>query len=195
VQPVFRKRWTAAREYSEAYGLRLDTRQIYGRLLLSGGAAFYSSRYADSYVHNVLKGTSWNVYLQARYILTGRTFLQAGLDFMREEANVRAYGHDDGRYSLAAYHAFPYGISLFAGCSLTRTRHHASQWYVTRDNRIAEAVRRDTTWQIFASLSSNVFERHGLTPILQYTHTRRHSNIWTRNYERHRLDMTFNYRL
>jgi tetratricopeptide (TPR) repeat protein len=194
LQPTFRRRWIGEKEYSEEYGLRLDARQIYGRLLLSAGAAFASAGYADGYVHSVLKGQSWNAYLQPRYILTDRTFIQAGLDFLREETKIRAYGNDNWRYSLGVYHVFPYGVSLFVEGSLMRTRYQAPQWYVTRDNRIDVTTRKDQTWRFLTSLSSNVFEKYSLTPLLQYSYTRRDSNIWTREYDRHRLNLLINYR-
>ena len=151
--------------------------------------------YADDYAQSVLKGLHWNAYLRPRYILTDRTFIQPGLSFLREEAEERAYANDNWRYALGAYHAFPYGLSLFVEGSLTATRYQASQWYITRDNRIDETVRQDKTWQMLNTLSSNIFEQYNLTPVLQYTYTKRDSNIWTREYERHRVNLVFNYRI
>jgi tetratricopeptide (TPR) repeat protein len=194
VQPTIRKRWIGTKEYSEDYGCRLDARQIFGRVLLSAGAAWYDSRYADAYVNSVLKGQSFSAYMQPRFILTDRTFVQAGLDFLREDTKVRSYANDNWRYALGAYHAFAYGMSLFVEGSLMRTRYNASQWYVTRDNAITETTRQDTTWQFAASLSSSVFERYDLTPVLQYVYTKRDSNIWTRDYDRHRINFLINYR-
>jgi hypothetical protein len=194
VQPTFRKRWIGMKEYSEDAGLRLDARQIFGRVLLSAGAAWYDSDYADAYVHSVLKGPSFSVYAQPRFILTDRTFVQAGLHFLREETRARAYANNNWSYSLGAYHVFPYGIALFVEGSLMRTRYQAPQWYITRDNRIAVTTREDTTRQLSASLSSSFFERYNLTPVLQYAYTRRDSNIWTREYDRHRVNFLLNYR-
>jgi hypothetical protein len=74
------------------------------------------------------------------------------------------------------------------------SRYRASQWYITRDYRIDETIRRDITKQLSASLSSSLFESWGLTPMLQYVYTRRESNIWTREFERHRLNFLVNYR-
>jgi hypothetical protein len=194
VQPTFSKRWLGDKQYNEEYGLRLDARQIYGRLLLNSGAAFAFVSYADKYVNNFLKGKSWSAYLQPRYILTDRTFIQAGLNFLQEDTKVSAYTNDNWRYSIGAYHVFPYGVSLFVEGSLMQTNYQASQGYVTRNNRIAETTRKDQTWRLLTSLSSNVFEKYGLTPVLQYSYTKRDSNIWTREYDRHRLNLLFNYR-
>ena len=194
LQPTYRKRWIADEEYSNDQGLRLDLRQIFNRLILDVGAAYYYSEYDNAYVNSFLEGPSWNVRFQARYILTNQTFVQGGLAFMREETKARAYANDSLRYSLGAYHAFPYGFSLFVEGSLMQTDYKGMQWYVTRDNRIDETVRKDTTWQMAASLSSNIFERYNLTPVFQYSYTKRYSNIWTREYDRHRLNFLVNYR-
>jgi len=194
LQPTFRKRWIGTKRYSEEYGLRFDLRQIFKRLIVSFGGSHSSASYEDPYVRSVLKGPSWSAYLQPRYILTDRTFIQTGLTFLREDTKASAFANDNWRYSLGAYHVFPYGISLFVEGSLTDTRFKASQWYVTHDNRIDVTTRKDKTWQVSSSLSSNIFERFNLTPILQYTYTRRDSNIWTREYERHRVTLLFNYK-
>jgi hypothetical protein len=78
--------------------------------------------------------------------------------------------------------------------SLTQTEYGGPQWYVTRDNRIEVTTRKDTIWQGMGTLSSNLFEQHGLTPLLQYSYTKRDSNIWTREYDRHRMNFMLNYR-
>jgi hypothetical protein len=194
LQPFFRKRWLGGRRYSDEYGLRLDTRQIFGRLLLNAGGSYSVSNYTNEYVRSVLKGSSWSLRLQPRYILTGQIFIQSGLEFLREDTKVKSFANDNWRYSLGAYHAFSYGFSLFAEGSLTDTKYGDSQWYVTKDNRIDEAVRKDKTWRLLASLSSNLLERYNLTPILQYAYTKRNSNIWSREYKQHRLNLLCNYR-
>jgi tetratricopeptide (TPR) repeat protein len=194
LQPTFSKRWIGTKQYSEEYGLRFDARQMYKRLIMSIGGSFSERSYENSYVHSVLKGQTWTAHIQPRYILTDRTFIQAGLRYMQENTKVRSFSNDNWRYSLGAYHVFPYGIALFVEGSLTDTKYKASQWYITRDNRIDVTTRKDKTWQLSSSLSSNVFERYNLTPMLQYNYTKRNSNIWTREYERHRVNFMLNYR-
>ena len=195
LQPTFRKRWVGGRQYSEENGLRLDARRIYKRLILDAGAAWAMTSYEDAYIHSVLKGPSWNLFFQPRYILTNQTFVQAGVAFMRDDTKVKAYASDSWRYALGAYHNFSYGFSLFVEGSLMETDYKARQSYATRDNKWVSAVRKDDIWQLSSTLSSNVFERYGLTPSLQYTFTRRDSNIWSREYDRHRLNFLVNYRL
>lgn len=194
LQPTFRKRWYAGRQYSEEYGIRLDGQWMLNRFLLGGAFAWAHIRYNDSYVNEFLEGDSLFSHLQLRYILNDRTFIQAGLAFQRENAEAEAYGSDSLRYALGLYRVLPYGFSLFGELSLTDARYHDAQWYITRDYRIAETRRRDRTWQVFASLSSSLFEKYDITPTLQYTYIRRDSNIWTQEHERQRLNLSFGYR-
>jgi hypothetical protein len=194
LQPTFRKRWYGRKEYSQEYGLRLDARQNFGPLILDGGASWGVTDYADPYVHGFLHGPSWGLRFQPRYILNDRTFVQAGVQFLRDETRERAYASDNWRYTLGAYRILPYSFALFLEGSLTRSGYKASQWYVTKDNRIDETTRRDTIWGFTSSLSSSAFAAWGLTPVLQYSYTRRDSNIWTREFERHRLNLMVNIR-
>jgi hypothetical protein len=193
LQPTFRKRWYAGKQYNEEFGLRLDMQKIWNRFVLNGGLAYAEARYDDDYIDSFLRGDNRSVYFQTRYILNDRTFVQAGLTFQREKTTVAAYGSDNWRYSLGAYRVLPYGFSLFGEVSLIDTRYHDEQWYVTRDYRIDVTTREDKIWQFFTSLSSNLFEKYGITPILQYVYVRRDSNIWSREYDRHRLNLSFNY--
>ncbi len=194
LQPTFRKRWYAGRQYSEEYGLSFDAQWMLNRFLLSGGLSWARIRYNDSYIDGFLKGDSTFSHIQARYIVNDRTFVQAGLAFQRENAEAAAYGSDSWRYALGLYRVLPYGFSLFGELSLTDARYHDVQWYITRNYRIAETRRKDRTWQIFASLSSSLLEKYDITPTLQYTYIKRDSNMWTQEHERQRLNLSFGYR-
>ena len=194
LQPTFRKRWYAGRQYSEEYGIRLDGQWMLNRFLLGGAFSWARIRYNDSYVNEFLEGDSLFSHLQVRYILNDRTFVQTGLAFQRENAEAEAYGSDSLRCALGLYRVLPYGFSLFGELSLTDARYHGAQWYIARDYRIAETRRRDRTWQVFASLSSSLLEKYDITPTLQYTYVRRDSNIWTQEHERQRLNLSLGYR-
>lgn len=194
VQPTFRKRWYAGRQYSEEYGLRFDTQWTVSRFVLSGGFSWAQIRYNDSYIDDFLRGDSTSSYIQARYIVNDRTFVQAGLACQRENTEAEAYGSDSWRYALGLYRVLPHGFSLFGELSLTTTCYHDAQWYITRDYRIAEARRKDRTWQLFTSLSCSLFEKYNITPMLQYIYVTRDSNMWTQEYERHRLNLSCSYR-
>ena len=195
LQPTFRKRWYAGKEYRDEYGLRADGRRMWNRVILDANASYTMIEYANPFLNSILRGPSWGARLQPRYILNDRTFVQVGLEFLREDAKDAAYANDNWSYSLGAYRALPYGFSLFLEGSLSKSRYHTSQWFVTRDNMIDETTRRDKTWGLTTSLSNNRFEKYNLTPILRYSYIKRTSNIWSREYERNRVDFLVNIRM
>lgn len=193
LQPMFRKRWYGGKQYSEEWGARVDGQKMLGRFILNGGASWVKTRYAQAYIDEFLRGKSWSASGRVRYILNDRTFAQAGVAFQRETTRVKTYGSDNWRYALGLYRIFPWGFSFFGELSLTTSRYHDEQWYITKDYRIATTVRKDRTWQAFASLASDLFEAYNITPMLQYAYVKRTSNIWSREYDRHRVNVSVSY--
>jgi tetratricopeptide (TPR) repeat protein len=192
--PTFRQRWVAGRDYSRETGLRLEARQIFGRLILDGGGSYSRLRYTEDFLDDFLRGPVWSLNLRPRYILNDRTFIQAGLDFLQEAAKDKVYANDNWRYALGVYRAFPYGFGLYLEGNLTQTSYQAERWYVTRAHRIDETRRRDETLGLQAALSSNLLEKYRLTPTLHYAYTDRRSNIWSQEYQRHRLNLIFDFK-
>ena len=195
LQPTVRKRWYAGKPYREEYGLRLDGSKIFSRTILSGGASYIENRYSDTLVRDVLDGTSWGLSLQPRYILNDRSFVQAGLSFLREDTRNAAYANDDWTTSLGYYRILPYGFSVFLQGSFTQTKYHDLQLRVSKDYMYDWAIRRDKTLGMTVLLSSNRLEKYGLTPIVQYSYVQRASNFWSQEYKRSRLDLLLRLRI
>jgi tetratricopeptide (TPR) repeat protein len=195
-QPTFRKRWFAGREYNKEYGLRLDGQKIFNRFILDAGASYNKVNYDDTYLQDVLRGHYWSLRLQPRYILNDRTFVQTGLNFLREDTKDSGYSYDSWGYSLGIYRILPYGLSMYLEGSLTKANYHSSQWFVTKDNMIDEAARKDETLGLLLSLSSNILEeKYKLIPTLQYNYTKRTSNVWSREYERNYINFMLNIKI
>jgi len=194
LQPIFRQRWVAGQEYSRETGLRLEARQIFGRLVLDGGGSYGRLRYAEDFIDDLLRGPVWGWNMRPRYILNDRTFIQTGLDFLREEAREEIFANDNWRYALGVYRAFPYGLGLYLEGNLTQTNYKAENWFVTRENGIGVNRRRDETRGLQAVLSSSLWEKYNLTPTLSYAFADRRSNIWSREYQRHRLSLLFEFK-
>jgi len=194
LQPTFRQRWVAGQEYSRETGLRLEARQILGRLVLDAGGSYSRLSYADDFIDGLLRGPAWGWNMRPRYILNDRTFIQTGLDFLREEAREKIYANDNWRYALGVYRAFPYGFGLYLEGNLTQTDYKAEYWFVTRDHDIKVNRRQDVTRGLQATLTSNLLEEYNLTPTLNYAYANRRSNIWSREYQRHRLNLVFEFK-
>jgi tetratricopeptide (TPR) repeat protein len=194
LQPTFLKRWVGGREYSQGYGARLDWRQMFGSLILDAGASMARNTYDNKLYDAALRGNNIRFYLQPRYILTSRSFIQAGLEYTHDGARNDVYESDTWRYSLAGYYFFTYGFSLFVEGSVASAEYQAGQFYVTQDYRIDSATREDKIYGVDAVLSTNVFESWGITPMLQYSYIKRDSNIWSYDYDRHRINLAFNFK-
>ncbi|MDR2880296.1 MAG: surface lipoprotein assembly modifier, partial [Azoarcus sp.] len=195
LQPTFHKRWYRGKSYRDEYGLRVNSRETWNRVILDAEASYTMISYADTFLHSILRGPTWEARLQPRYILNERTFVQAAVAFLRENTRDDAYTNDNWIYSLGTYRALPHGFSLFLEGSLTKSKYHAPQWFVTKDNRLDETTRKDRILGLTVVLSTNRLEKYNLTPTLRYSHTRRTSNIWSREYEQNRLDLLLNLRI
>jgi len=191
LSPTFRQRWVSGQDYSRETGLRLEARQMLGRLILDGGGSYGRLSYAEDFIDDLLRGPVWGWNMRPRYILNDRTFIQTGLDFFREAAREKIYANDNWRYALGVYRAFPYGLGLYLEGSFTQTSYKAENWFATRDHRLEVNKRQDETRGLQAVLSSNLWEKYNLTPTLNYAYADRRSNIWSREYRRHRLGLIF----
>ena len=194
LQPTYTRRMYGGESYSESHGLRLDMQNDFGRLILASGGAFKKNSYAKGYVHSELKGQEYQYYLIPRLILSSQSFVQAGLEFTRDETENDIYGSDRWRYSLGWYYFFKHGFSLFVEGSLTQATYHAGKWYITEDHLFDFAKRRDLIKSLTVELGTNIWEGQGIRPTLQYTYTRQDSNIWSHEYDRHRVNLLMSFR-
>jgi tetratricopeptide (TPR) repeat protein len=194
LQPTFTKRWIGGKPYSEAYGGRLDAQKNLGRLFLNFGGAYAENFYNNENFNAFLRGETYSAYLRPRYILTSQSFIQAGLRYERDNTADGIYGSNSLTHSLGGYYFFRYGVLLFAEGSLTDVLYHKRQNYITEDYRIGSARHKDRLYGLSVALAVNWLEHLGITPMLQYNYTRRSSNIWSYDYSRHRVNLSFNFR-
>ena len=194
LQPTYTRRMYGGESYSESYGARLDMQNDLGRFLLSSGASFNKNSYAKDYIDDALKGHDYRFYLQTRFILSNQSFIQAGLSGTRDETKNNIYGSNRWRYSLGWYYFFKYGFSLFAEAGLTDARYHAGKYFITENHRIDYAKRRDSIKDFSIELGTNIWESQGVRPTIQYSYTKQDSNIWSHEYDKHRLNLSFVFR-
>jgi tetratricopeptide (TPR) repeat protein len=194
LQPTYLKRWVGGKEYNDGYGGRVDLRRMFGNLILDAGSSITRNVYNNELYDEALRGNNIRVYMQPRYVLSSRSFVQAGLEYTYDGAQNDIYGSDTWRYSLAGYYFFTYGFSLFVEGSVANAEYQAEQYYITQNYLIDAATREDKIYGIDAVLSTNIFEEYGITPMLQYSYIKRDSNIWSYDYDRHRINLAFNFK-
>ncbi|MDR2947080.1 MAG: surface lipoprotein assembly modifier [Candidatus Adiutrix sp.] len=194
LQATFQRRVYGGESYGESPGLRFDMQNDFGRFILASGASFRQNNYAREAVDAALQGNEYRAYLMPRFIVTSRSYVQAGLDYTRDETALDPYGSDRRRFSLGGYYFFKHGFSLFVEGGLTRADYHAGQWYVTDDYRLDYTRRQDLIKEATVELSTNIWEGLGMRPTLQYTYIRQGSNIWSHEYDRHRINLLTTFR-
>lgn len=191
LQPTYMKRWIAGKKYNSGYGGQLSWQKDIERLILAGSVAYTHNVYDDEYVDGFLRGNNYRVSALSRYILSNRSFVQLRAAYERDLARERSYGSDNYTLGLGAYYFFQYGFSLYSEFSVTKTRYRDERWFITEDSLFDNTVRDDLNYNVYAQLSTNVFEAKGLAfvPSLQYYYSRRDSNIWSYDYDRHRVNL------
>ena len=190
LQPTYTRRRIAGVSYGESYGLRFDVQKdLLKRLSLNLGTSIDFNSYFNDNVDDALHGKRITASVLPRYILTSRSFIQAGFDCAKEDTKIKAYGNDHYRFALAGYYNFKYGFSLFSEISYSNTRYHGMRNFIMEDDTIRMKLRKDETYSFSTTLSSDIFSDKGIIPSIQYTYTKRSSNIWTYDFDRHRVNI------
>lgn len=190
-QPTYTKRWNAGKPYSDAYGARFDAQVDKERLVVGTGFSFTKNTYNNDYVDSLLRGEEYRFYVTPRYILSNQSYVQTGLDITHDNTKFTSYGSDQLKVSLGWYYFFKYGFSIFLEGSITDVVYHDEQNYITKEGWIESIRRHDYIYGFTTELGTNLFEHYGLRPMLQYSYIRRDSNIWSREYDRHRVNLMF----
>lgn len=189
LQPTVSARLYGGDFYSYAYGGRVDTSwQIGRRLLLSGGGTATINRYHTDYINDALRGYDWGLSISPRYYLNNKSFVLAGLRFDQNNTKIKSYGSDNITYSVGYFGEFKWGFSLYSRADLITAKYHAPSWFVV-DNKFVEKHRRDNIWRGYVRLSNNKISWYNIVPAVSYTYTRHESNIPSREYDKHRVEI------
>lgn len=191
LQPTYRKRWVGGKDYSESYGARLDASfDLARRLALDTGFSYVRNRYDEGFVDDLLKGNAFDAYVEGRYILTNKSYLSLGVDYLNDDTQHRSYGSESWGYSIGYFNEFPLGITAYTRLSMLHGRYKDSRWYIGSDGYIEDKVRKDDTFQGYLRLSNRRWEYKGFSPSISYIYTHRRSNVWNYGYDRHRIEFS-----
>ena len=189
LQPTISARWYAGDFYNYAYGGRFDASwQVGRRWLVAGGATAHANRYRTDYINDALRGYDWGLSLSPRYYLNNKSFVLAGIRFDQNNTHVKSYGSDSITYSLGYFGEFRWGFSVLTRLDLTTARYHASSWFVI-DSGFTEKRRHDKIWRTYARVSNNKLSWHNIIPAVSYTYSHHTSNITSREYDKHRVEI------
>ncbi len=189
LQPTISARFYGGDFYSYAYGGRFDTSwQLGRRWLLTGGATAAANQYHNNYIDNVLRGYDLGLSLSPRYYLNNKSFVLAGLRFGRNVTHIKSYGADNITYSLGYFGEFRWGFSILTRLDLTTSQYREQSWFVV-EGGFTKKRRHDTNWRTYTRISNNKLSWHNIIPAISYTYTYHASNIPTREYEKHRVEI------
>lgn len=189
LQPTIFARWYAGNFYNYSYGARFDTSwQLGRRWLLSGSANMHANNYHTNYINDVLHGYDWGLSLSPRYYLNNKSFLLGGVRFDQNNTRIKSYGSDNITYSVGYFGEFRWGFSVLARLDLITVRYHAPSWFVI-DAGFTEKRRRDNIWNVYMRVSNNKISWHNIIPAISYTYSRHYSNIPSREYNKHRIEI------
>ncbi len=192
LQPTYSLRRLGGREYSQSYGARLDTSfDPAERWAVDVGLAYFQTDYADHILNELLRGQTFQAYAGLRYMLTGKSLLTAGLEYVDERTKTASFGSRLFGGSIGYYREFPLAFTAYAELRLSEVRYHAPSLFISADAEIVEARRRDRIYQGYLRLANRRWASIGFTPAISCTYTNRDSNLWNYGYDKFRVEFSF----
>jgi Tfp pilus assembly protein PilF len=191
VQPNYSSRWYRGEHFSHSYGLGTDTNwQVGGRWILGGGAFWRTTVFNDERMNEIFgNGNDWGVYVRPRYYLDSRSFVMAGLGYNQNDAKYDYHRSDSINYSLGYFREFSFGLTSFSRVDLINTRFEGERLFPMKNGDIASLRRNDWTTQLSTRLSHRRLQKWNMTPALSYTYIRRDSNVWSGEFDKHRVEL------
>ncbi|GHT74556.1 hypothetical protein AGMMS50222_03890 [Endomicrobiia bacterium] len=191
LQPNVSARWDQGRHYSDSYGAAFDTNwQLSGRWLLGGRLSYRTTKYVDDYIAGILGNVEdYGISLRPRYYINNKSYLIAGVGFDRSIAKADYYSTDSINYSFGYYGEFGWGLTLFTQLGLSDSIYKGPRWFVMQDGGTEQKIRSDLVWQYYVRVSHRSLEFMNMMPALSYTYINRDSNIWSNDFDKHRVEM------
>jgi hypothetical protein len=191
LQPNYSSRWISGDHFSNSYGLMLNTDwQVGGRWFVGGGTFVRQNRFTQDHVRAMLGDSiDWGISTQSRYFLDNRSFVLGGIGFSRNEAKFDFLKQNSINYSLGYFREFVGGLTLLTRADLINTQFQGERAFVMKDQTLQMVQREDWITQFHTRLSHRRFQWRSLTPALAYTYTRRDSNVWSSEFDKHRVEM------
>ena len=191
LQPNYTSRWLHGNHFSHSYGLMLNTDwQIFGRTFIGGGANVRQNRFNAEHMRDLFGNSiDWGASTNMRHFIDNRSFILLGTGFNHSGARVDFLRQNSFNYSIGYFREFGNGWTSFSRIDLVNTRFRGDQWFVMQDQTMQDLRRRDWTTQFHTRLSHRRFQWNNLTPALAYTYTRRDSNVWSSEFDKHRIEI------
>ena len=181
--------------YTNQYGILLNTNwQFARRWVLSGGVSWNKNNYVDDYVSDFLSGQDMQIYVQPRYYFSNTGFVMSGLSVGRSDANSAGYGYDSVGFLLGYYDQWPWGFATLLRGNISFLRYLDERYFIMSDYNYRNLTRSDIVYSASVRLTNRFVEWKNFYPALTYTYIRRDSNVWSQEFDKHRIELEILYR-
>lgn len=180
------RRYAASKYYSYSIGAKLDTNyDITNKLNGSIGLAYsptFFVEYGDS-----LNSNSYSINYSLNYNINAKRYIlfKNGYDFDRPKDTK--YSNNRINYAIGFGTLMPYGFSLYIEPSISHTFYNNENYFV-KDFAYKKLKEKDLTERYSISISNNKIDFYGFTPNLSFTFTKKHSNIWQKEYKKSSIE-------
>ncbi|MFQ6777826.1 MAG: surface lipoprotein assembly modifier, partial [Alphaproteobacteria bacterium] len=196
LQPFVQLRWYGAKYYNTTPGIRADMSiDIMKRMNIDFGGAYIRTLYHNDTIDKYWRSNEYTAYIQPRYYLNNKSFIQAGIQHSYVNALEHAYSNSNQTYYVGYYSELPWTLSLYARLDLISTQYKDDMLFITNDHKLQSFTRKDTSYRGYLRLATRYFETWRIYPSVNYTYTTRDSNVPAYEYEKHRIEFNINYRL
>lgn len=134
------------------------------------------------------------IYVQPRYYFSNTGFVMSGLSVGRSDANSAGYGYDSVGFSLGYYDQWPWGFATLLRGNISFLRYLDERYFIMSDYNYQNLTRSDIIYSASVRLTNRFVEWKNFYPALTYTYIRRDSNVWSQEFDKHRIELEILYR-
>ena len=174
------RRWYGGRPYSASGGGRIEAETILSsRWSLDGSIDVQRVTYDQLPVNT---GMVYSASVGGTYGVDSESFVRLDLSYVREQTSYAPFR--DSQYGLAAsyYRDLPWGFGGLVGIGGVIAPYDAH-------DPVFDETRRDDVFYCRFGLSNKYLNVWGFTPVVNFTHTKRFSNVDLYQFERDRAEL------
>lgn len=183
------RRFLGQDEYSQSWGSKLAVNYDFNRSWSMGLNTYYHRNIYDEY-GDFLDGNVAGVQTRLTYYFDSSKSITLRGGAEKEDARDKRYANIKTNLGIGFACELPLGFNLYIEPSVLFTRYQEEQWYI-KDYAFEEIRVKDATKRFLFSVSNRKLDFWGLTPTVMYSYTKKTSNAWQREYDKHSVSMYF----
>lgn len=195
LQPFVGVRWYQGNLYTNQYGIRLNSSfQLGSSWVFATGSHYYKLNYKNDSLNDFLSADVVNLYIQPRYYINNKSFLLFGINYEYSCAKEKAYGYTALGAFLGYYNEWGFGFSSFVRADLTNVNALGSKYFINENYIPQDIVKKDWIGNIYVRITNRFLEWKNFYPAISYTYTKRFSNVWSQEFDKHKIELEIGYR-